>query len=271
MSGISIGDTPVTGIYYGSTPITSVYKGSTKIWPSYTDAKALHLDGTSQYVWKADPSFKDDSAGSFAVWIRINTLLTTDMSMALCSLADAGTQVGSFGKSIAFDVRRNAGYGNGNNYLDITFIPDGSNPTEKSGSTPLTADTWMHVYFDSDGKICLNGVEETYQYWSTHHFTAGWFSDSVSANKDFAIGARRVPGSAVNFADVDFNNWCYYSRALTFTEVELLAADMSVDPALAAPTAASALVSRWDFEGNANDAIGSNNATEVDSPIYVDI
>lgn len=238
-------------------------------WPAtYPDTKALHLDGASQYTWKADPSFKNDTAGAWSSWVRINTLLTTDGAYTLICVADSGALVGN-GKQFWFAIRRAAAqFGNTNNYLEFISLPLGTTTYVKDGSTPLAAGTWYHVAFQSDGKIYLNGVEETYQYRLGGHYTSGWYALFTATDKDVSIGARRLAGSPNNYSAVDFNNTLYFNRSLTSTEVtEIYTAGMGADPSLL--SSASAIVSQYNFEGDVTDAKAVNNLTAVATPTYV--
>ena len=230
--------------------------------------QAMHLDGSTQYAWKADPTFKDDSAGGISFWFRLTATLAADGAMIIFSMGDAGAKVGTYGKSISFGLRRNTALGTGT-FLDILSIPSGSSPTyDKAGSTPLSAGVWYNAISGSDGKIYLNGVEETYQYW-TGHFTSGWFNSFTATNKDLAVGASRKAGSTAAFFGGDLMNVNYLpGRSFTSTEAaEIYAAGMSAPPSSLSMYASLAPI--WTFNGNTNDLLNVENLTAVASPTYI--
>lgn len=231
--------------------------------------QAIHFDGTSRYAWKANPTFKNASAGGVSIWFRLTATFTSNGGRFLFTMADSGTLVGTYGKFIAFGVRRNSALGTGT-FLDILSIPSGSSPTYgKVGSTPLSAGVWYNAIFGSDGKIYLNGVEETYQYW-TNHFTSGWFNSFTATNKDLGVGAMRIAGSPSNFFFGDMMNVNYLpGRPFTSTEAaEIYAAGMSAPPSTLSMYASLAPI--YTFNGNTDDLLGAENLTAVASPTFID-
>lgn len=232
--------------------------------------QAMHLDGTSQYAWKANSTFKDASAGGVSIWFRLTATLAANGATTLFCVADSGTQVGTFGKYIFFCARRNnAAFGTGT-YLDITSIPTGSSPVlTKSGSTALSAGVWYNVIFGSDGKIYLNGVEEIYQYRSGAYYTSGWFSMFTATNKDLAVGAQKKAGSPSAFFGGDLMNMNYLpGRSFTSTEAaEIYAAEKCAPPSSLSMYASLAPI--YTFNGNTNDLLNVENLTAVASPTYI--
>lgn len=236
--------------------------------------QALHLDGTSQYAYLANPSFQADSAGAISMWVRINTALTSDGAYALMSLSDSGTKVGTYGRFLLFSARRSAGFGNTNTYLDLAYTGAGSNVACKSGSTVLPTGSWFNVITGSSSKLYFGGSEETtYQYWNPVHITTPvWYSGVAGSNHDLAFGNNRLASAATaSYSPIDICKVMYLSgRTFTGTEAAEVAA-LGVDGDMSSLSMYASLSPLYPFDGDANDSIGTQHLTLVGSPTYTDV
>lgn len=234
--------------------------------------QAVQYDGSSQYGYKTNPSFRTDTAGAFSFWFRLPELLPSPGNIPLFRLVseDSGSDAGYF-----FVVRRHSGYADPTeNYLDIVYRgTDGATPIAKSGSTALAANSWYNAVTDSAGKIYVNSAEEVYQRWNLSFplYTTGWFGGVTATNKAAVIASNRLAGVVTNYGKVDVNDMIYLpGRVFTSTEVsEIYSKGMGAD--FESLSMYSELASVWPFDGDGNDIKGSNSLTMVGSPTYADV
>ncbi len=229
--------------------------------------QAMHLDGTSQYAWKANPTFKNDSAGGISLWVRANSLLSSYGTTGIVTMADSA---GGATKFMSFDLRRNSGFPSSTStYIGITDFHAGSPVAYGYSPTAISASAWLNAIFGSDGSLYINGSLQTLIKPIGLLLGAGWYNSISAANKDFAIGARRLAGVASNFSAIDIMNVNYLpGRSFTSTEAaEIYAAGKCADPSTLSMYASLAPI--YTFNGNTNDLLNVENLTAVASPTYI--
>lgn len=230
--------------------------------------QAMHIDGTSQYAWRANPSFKNASAGGVSIWVRANSLLSSAGTTGIVTMADSA---GGAKKFMSFDLRRNSGFPSSTStYIGITDYHTGTGVGVYGYSpTAISASVWINAVFGSDGNLYINGSLQTLISPSGLLLGAGWYNSISAGNKDFAIGARRLAGVASSFSAIDIMNVNYLpGRSFTSTEAaEIYAAKKCAPPSSLSMYASLAPI--YTFNGNTNDLLNVENLTAVASPTYI--
>ena len=237
----------------------------TLIKGQYTDHSALRFNGIDNYVWRNNPTYKTDMVGAIDLRFRAPVLTGGNSSVMLAALSveDAGSDA-----TLAFLVRSHSLYAIAGNYLDVLYrTTNGATPDSKSGTTSLVANTWYSVTITSDGKIYLNGVEQSYQTWAPSFgiWTGGWFGNISGVNRNIAIGALRRAGVAWFYAGVDVNNIRILSSVPTVGEVTELY--NSGDPRLLSPTLKAKVSYAYDMEKRLYPLMGT--VTETLTPVNI--
>lgn len=233
---------------------------------------ARRYNGTSQCDWLANPASMNDTVGAVSFWFYVPVLLTGNGLYPIYSLSDSGPKVGAFGRFISIGIRRVTGYGNTNNYLDVTFVGNGSSVFVKSNSTPISAAGWYHGVVTSNAEIYLNAATPAYTAkWSTYNWVGGqWFGSVGGTNKDLAIASNRLAGVVTNYGRVDLNEVIYLSAVPTSTEVGLLYNGGTPPDPASLPSTLQAKISVYrGFENTLVPVIGSGTLTAVGSPTYI--
>ena len=239
---------------------------------SWVNNYARRYNGTSQYDWLANPGNMNDTVGAVSFWFYVPVLLTGNGTYPIYVLADSGTKVGTAGRFLFIGIRRNSvGYGNTNNYLDVTYSGSGTTVYAKSNSTPLAAATWYHASVSSDGDIILNAATPSYIIWSGgSYWTGQWFGTIGGTNKDLAIGATRLAGALTSYGRVDVNEVIYLNAVPTSTEVSLLYnGGTPPDPGLLPSTLQAKISVYLGFENTLVPFIGYGTPTAVGPASYI--
>lgn len=234
----------------------------------FTDLKAMITNGTSQYAYIDNPSFKADTAGSMIIRIRVNSLLGANGNKGIIGL---GVNSGSNDSLFAIRQVRGTATSNQNRFQVVTRLTNGGAVNTLNCGTALAAGTMYLVVFSGNGttsKITTNNVAQTLSgtntgVWLGHisgsdmrlTFAATWWSNAVNTYND------------CNLADA-----AYVNRELTTAEhTKLYNGGNPID--ISRMGLGTDLKSRWIFgdrgyTGGATilDRIGTNHLTMVGSP-----
>jgi len=215
--------------------------------------QSADFGGTNEYVSIADAdslSFGNgstDSAFSLAAWVKSDT--------------SGGTRIIVKGEGVpqeyAFTV--SGGGVPGLSLYDENF----DNRIQSNSSTNITSGVWQHwaVTYDgsgsfTNGKIYLNGSAV-----STTTASAGSYTAMHNTSTPLDIGRFDVTISGTNyesFTNGHLDDVAVIAKELSASEVSAIY-NSNLYPI--------ETVSLYRFEGNANDSVGSNNGTGINSPV----
>lgn len=241
---------------------------ATIVQQAYTDFNALRLNGTNQDAWKRNPSFKDATVGTFAMWVRFPAVLASNGSIQVRTFGNA-----SANEYMQFGITRQSTGDAPVNTLSIVRNYGGVIKT-KAGSTTVVANTWSLIGRDSDGDLWLNGAKETAKYWGvaygdpTRQYNSGWYNELPGTTKDMSFGTTRLNGGFGAYYNYDLNDTYEFNAVLTSTEwAELYAAGMGADPYTLSSGLQGKIINVIDFENRATPFIGSDGLTLAGSPL----
>lgn len=171
----------------------------------YGYAKALDLNGTTQYLSRVDGTLLSfTSSFSFATWVLFDTLPANGVHQVLLSKYQASTN----NRSYLFSLYNNAGVYE----LRLSLSTDGTAvETDVVTWTPSTA-TWYFVGFSYNAvtgtiKFIVNGVQQ-----GDNQVTA--VTSIYDSTASFALGATEVDGTPSGFLDGAMDETCIFSGAL---------------------------------------------------------
>jgi len=248
------------------------------IGSSFRNALAMDLNGTNQYGWVDNPTFKTNTSGCFSFWFKLDALFTSNVAQTIIGY---GVNSGSNDSLILIGPRRTTATGTGTFMNFLTRTTNGGTFTGYSATTtPLVAGVWMYCEIESNGSatsVRINNVSQTLTKWyGTGLNDAGdWLGDISGSDHKFLIGnhwTANVLASGYFAGVVDEIN--YFDRTLTGPESLLLYnAGVPRNPYRA--ELGSAWKSWWrcgdsrDTNAILYDEIGTNNITLVNTPTFV--
>lgn len=239
---------------------------ATIVQQAYTDFAALRLNGTNQDAWKRNPSFKDASVGTFAMWVRFPVVITGNGQIAIRTLGNAGAA-----DYMWFNLRSNNAFDKPVNVIERVSSFGGA-IKQKCGSTTLAANAWYFVGGDSDGDLWVNGAKETPKYWrNTGERNPGYYNTLPGTTKDLSYGTTRYNGIIGGYYRVDVNDSYEFNSVLTSTEwAYIYSRGMGSDPNTWTPSGLTGkIINCIDFENRATPFIGSDGLTLTNSPSYI--
>ena len=221
--------------------------------PFAKGTQSADFGGTNEYVSIADAdslSFGNgstDSAFSLAAWVKSDT--------------SGGTRILVKGEGVPQEYAFTVSGGGipGLNLYDANY----DNRIQINSSTNITQGVWQHwaVTYDgsgsfSNGKIYLNGSAV-----STTTASAGSYVAMHNTSTPLDIGRFNVTLSGTNyesFTNGHLDDVAVIAKELSASEVSAIY-NSNLYPI--------ETVSLYRFEGNANDSVGSNNGTGINSPV----
>ena len=246
------------------------------IGSQFRNALAMRLNGTNQYGWVNNPTFKGNTTGCFSFWVKLDALFGSNNVDTLFSMGvnDAGNNT-----LLIIGVRRASTTGT-NTYLSIQVqTTHGGTINGCSGTTtPMVAGAWMYCEVESTGTawaMRINNVAQTMTQWVGVSNTGDWLGDLSGASHRFTIGTHYVSNAigTTYFAGV-LDEISYFDRTLTGPESTLLYnGGTPTNPYRA--QFGSAWKSWWrcgdsrDTTSILYDEIGTNNITLVNTPTFV--
>lgn len=219
----------------------SEINGATYSTDYVVGSHALSLDGTNDYVEVADTS---------------NLTITGDLTLAaFIKPATSGINSNILAKS--FNEGYRLAINSSNNPRLILGIP-GSGPHQVISvisSATISSGTWQHLA----ATVTFSGSSGTVRFYldgtlaSTHTISIGGIENGAG---DLLIGTGST--TSERFAGL-IDDARVYSRALDASEIASLYAPLAIHPNL---------VSRWSFDNDADDVVGSNHGTEINGATY---
>jgi hypothetical protein len=198
----------------------------TLIGSTFLDSFCADFNGIDEYVYVDDPSFKADNAGAFSLWYQPTTVLA---AAGVESFVGYGVQSGANNSVFEFSIRRNVTLGTGTFLEVLQRLTNAGTLRIYIGTTALSAGTWYHLVFQSDGtttQVYINGVLETLilrsgSVGNTSNTTNNgeWLGDISGANHRMTFGARFFTNAPSSYNDNRTNECIYLSRVLTSGEI----------------------------------------------------
>jgi len=249
------------------------------IGSSFRNALAMDMNGTNQYGWVDNPTFKTNTSGCFSFWFKLDALLTSEGTQTIIGY---GVNNGANNSTVIIGARRHPNTGTGT-YMNITVRPTNGGTISgfSATTTPLVAGVWMYCEVESSGAawaIRINNVSQTMTNWfgvGGGGNTGDWLGDLSGASHKLTVGTHNVSntiGSSYFAGVLDEIN--YFDRTLTGPESTLLYnGGTPTNPYRA--QFGSAWKSWWrcgdsrDTNAILYDEIGTNNITLVNTPTLV--
>ena len=183
----------------------------------------MRLNGTNQYGYVNNPTFKTDTVACLSFWFKLDALFGSD---GFQTIIGYGVNDVANNSTFLISARRNINTGT-NTYLSIlTRTTNGGTPNGVSATTtPLVAGVWMHGIVETNGTtwaMRINGVTQTMTTW-VGSVTGDWLGDISGSDHKLVIGNNFNSNALVTswFAGV-VDEINYINRTLTGPESTLL-------------------------------------------------
>lgn len=233
----------------------------------YIDRRAANFNGTDEYAYVDDPSFKADTAGAFLFRVRLATLLGANGQKGVFGY---GTTSAGNDSHIRFRQIRSAATSNQNRWQVAENAAHGGTVNAATGGTALAATTTYGIVVQSNGtaySIYHNAVAETLTLSGSN--TGNWMGDISGSNHRLTFGTAWRSNAILTYDDCRLNECIYVGgRAMTGAEItEWYNAGVPKDP--------RSLSFKQDIDGFwrfgdigdtgsiIHDHVGSNNLTTV--------
>ena len=253
------------------------------IGSTFRDTLAAQFNGIDEYMYVNDPTFKSDTAGAFAFWLRPTTVQTSN---GIRGFIGYGTTSGANDSYFAIANRYNTTLGGFSRLEQRNRIVNGGNTLFHEGGSTLVAGSLYHIVIQSTGStltMYINGVAETISSYLNNFTTPGsnngnWLGDVSGTNHRLTFGVDWRANAALNYSATKTNEGIYVGgRVLTGAEITALYNGGTPRNPHRITTLGSDLKSWWRFGDSRDDAttvydeIGSNNLTLVnmDASNYV--
>ena len=224
-------------------------------------------NGTTQYAYIDNPSFKADTAGSMIIRIRVNSLLGANGVKGFVGFGNNDAN----DAFLAFRQVRSAVTSNQNRFQIFDRRTNGGATNTQNGGTALAAGTMYMTVISGNGtssKMTMNNVAQSLSGTNT----GTWLGHIAGTDLRLTFGCSWLTGATGVLNDANFADIAYVNRELTTTELtKLYNGGNPID--ISRMGLGTDLKSRWIFgdrgyTGGATilDRIGTNNLTMVGSP-----
>ena len=246
---------------------------------TFSSSLATRFNGSTQGAYVDNPSFKNDTTGSFSMWIRQYSPLTSAGARTILSLGESG---GSYFWMMGQRWSSSGTLATPNQPIFETYtsVPAPNNQASYPPTYIIPATTRLHVVCQSAGlgnfqDWYINGVLYTAGFWfdqsGTQAAKGAWMNwATVHGANRFSVAYRTA--GAPNYNDLQMDELSYVNRVRTPAEV---AAEYNAG-AGRNPLAigyGSALKNWWrmgegDIAGTIYDRIGADHLTTIAAPTY---
>ena len=190
----------------------------------FYNQKCADFNGTNEYMYRDDPSFKADTAGAWSFWVKLDAVFGSDNNDVVIGY---GVQSGANNAEMFLGPRRNANTGS-ETFMAITHRATnaGTIGGYSGTTTALTAGVWYHIVVESNGSawsMWVDGVSQTMTRWDGFATAnnGNWYGDVSGVNHRLSVGTRFMSNAfGPNFYAGLLDEVTYLSgRAMTSPEV----------------------------------------------------
>ena len=249
---------------------------------SFLNQKCADFNGTNEYMYRDDPSFKGDTAGAWSFWVKLDAVFgVNDVDF----IFGYGVRSGANDSRFQIGPRRNAATGT-STYMSLIHVStNGGTIFGYSGTTTaLSAGAWTHVIVQSNGtawSMWINGVSQTMTSFGAAANDGNWYGDVSGTGHRMTIGVQYASNAiGANFYAGLLDEVTYLSgRIFTAGEVaSLYNSGTRTNPRKLASIQADLVT--WYRMGESRDSattvfdeVGSNDLTLVnmDASNYVNV
>jgi hypothetical protein len=187
------------------------------------DLKAAESNGTDEYAYVDNPSFKADHAGAFSIWYRPTTVLGVD---GIKSIIGYGVKSAGNNSYLIIGHRWNSSAGSAPRICVGTRRSNGGLVSDTVGTTSVVAGTLYHIVVQCDGSawaIYLNGSSLALSTWLSADGVGHWLGDITGTDHRLSFASRTTANVQGQFSDHKANEISYVSgRVLTAGEITSL-------------------------------------------------
>jgi len=226
-----------------STEISEIYDEQKKYYGVDLFVKHLQLDGTNDYVTVGNSTMVDGwGAITYSTWFKMD--VWNDYGAII---AARGSSLNGVSPSYAASQK-------------ITGYIAADSLCTVSSSATFEVGTWYHVVLigeaGSKARLFINGVEDSATQGDT-------ITGTISQDDVFKIGYDDFSSARQFEGELDeimiFNNALSDNEILELYNLKFNTKDYTHNN----------LVSKWEFENNYNDSIGSNEGTPTGDPLFI--
>lgn len=185
----------------------------------FRDALCADFNGTDEYAYKDDPSWKSDTAGAFAIRMRADTLLGANGYRNIIAM---GVNSGANASRMSIHQRRSASTSSQNRVALFHMGTHGGTQNLVHGNTALAATTWYSIVAQTTGSswsLYLNGSSESTTIEANSN-TGDWLGDLSGSSHRLVFGTTWNANAPSNYFDGRLNECIYVGgRVLTGAEI----------------------------------------------------
>ncbi len=189
----------------------------------YSNLWALRLNGTTQYGYVNNPTFKTNTSGCFSFWFKLDALFGAN---GFQTIIGYGVNNGANDSTITIGPRRITTTGSGTYMNIVTRTTNGGTNNGVIGTTtPLVAGAWMYCEVESNGTawaMRINNITQTLTAFIGSN-TGDWLGDISGSDHKLLIGNNynaNTLGTSWFAGVLDEIN--YFNRTMTGPESTLL-------------------------------------------------
>lgn len=238
----------------------------------YKTLKGAQFNGTDEYAYIDNPSFKSDTQGCFIIWYRPTTVLST---ITTGGVIGYGVKDGSNDSSWALCQRYN-----NSGTINATYrsqpIPDAFSRKTNAGTVSraygnhiFVAGTRVLWVINSNGSAWQHGINGsliTTAGWAGNANSGDWLGDISGSDHRLTFGSFFQSNAPTLYNDNISDEVMYMSRPITSGELTELY-NSGTNKSVRSLSFRADIVSYWRMgdrdDGQIRDRIGSNHLTLV--------
>lgn len=195
---------------------------------SFRNALCADFNGTDEYAYRDNPSFKGDTQGCFAFWYRPTTVLST---LGFRDVISMGVRDAGNNATFSIRQRHNASLTINATYRNQPILDTGLRPTNGGTNNLVYADhilsagvtgLWVVQSNGSATQHAWNGTLLTSTAWNSTSNVGDWLGDISGSDHRLTLGCQFINNGATMFSGHRMNEVLYFNRPLTSGEITWL-------------------------------------------------